>query len=241
MRKRKMSLAALALLIVVVLLGSIYALYTAYTRKGPLSFHEQKKLMASASQEHGWAISKIQGSRSSFYDPCDATDEYIYFAYTDDSCVDVYSISGEFQHSIYFPDSQNGGILLLCDNEKAYITDKNGNMYVFVGEDCVEKIDDPTFGIQERDPAETGLRISRKEIRRYAEDGTLLFQIPTPPMVRATTHLITAPVPKFVDYAVLGLLLLIWLLILIWILVYIKKYRKKPPTLGDDSIAPLGA
>ncbi len=239
MKKRKMSLAALALLIVVVLLGIIYVLYTAHIRKGPLSFQEQKKLMASASQEHGWAISKIQGSRSSFYDPYDATDEYIYFAYTDDSCVDVYSISGEFQHTIYFPDSQNGGILLSCDNEKAYIADKKGNMYVFVGENCVEKIDDPAFWIQERDPAETGLRISRKEIRRYAEDGTLLFQIPTPPMVRATTHLITAPVPKFVNYAVLGLLLLIWLLLVIWILVYIKTYRKKPPTLGDDSNAPL--
>ncbi len=239
MKKRKMGLAKLSLVIVILLLGSIYVLYTAHIRKGPLSFKEQKKLMASASQEHGWAISKIQGSRSSFYERYDATDEYIYFAYYSDSCVDVYSISGEFQHSIYFPDSPNGGILLLCDNEKAYITDKNGNMYVFVGEDCVEKIDDPTKLAQERNPSETGLRISRKEISRYAEDGTLLFQIPTPPMIRATTHLITAPVPKFVDYAVLGLLLLIWLLFLIWILIGIKKYRKKPPTLGDDSNAPL--
>ena len=58
-------------------------------------------------------------------------------------------------------------------------------------------------------------------------------------MIRATTHLITAPVPKFVDYAVLGLLLLIWLLLVIWILIGIKNHRKKPPTLGDDSITPL--
>lgn len=161
-----------------------------------LSLSEQKQLIQQATQQNMWVRSDIPGSRSDYFGWYDATDEFIYFAYTDDNCVDVYDLTGTFQYTLYLPDSPNGAPMVYCQDGKTYIDCKGSTAFIFEGSNCIQKLTDGKEMEQNGDYAITkyrdlslsGITITKDYVRRYATDGTLMFEFPTPDAVRATIN-----------------------------------------------------
>lgn len=79
-----------------------------------------------------WFAAYEQGKRTGFYSSCDATNDLIFFAYTDHtSFVDAYDHSGNFQFTLYFEDKQNGVLEIRCTEQILYVSTKAGSVFVF--------------------------------------------------------------------------------------------------------------
>lgn len=206
MHKSRSHAAVFFLVIAIVVVGCSFVIYKQHIRTGKLSLAEQKKLVASATTENIWVLSEVQGSRSACFYSYDATDEYVYFTYPEDFCVDVYNTEGVFQYTLYLPYARNGAVSVRCEDAKTYIKDHNSTIFVFEGKEYTGKIcgADVEQHLPYHNLSETGIRINKEQIQRFSDDGTLLFQFATPDMIKATMPLFPAQMPSIWIFVVLG-------------------------------------
>ena len=101
----------------------------------------ENRLIESAITENTWKISYQKATRRGRYSQIDATDRFVYIAYSRSSCVDVYNAQGEFQYALLFPNCQNGGVQIRCVENYLYVSAKNNTIYIFDGTEeiaCME-------------------------------------------------------------------------------------------------------
>lgn len=98
----------------------------------------EKELRVYANENNTWVLCYQQGKRTGDFFQFDATAECLYFSYFEHSCVDVYDINGIFLYSFIFPDRQNGGVCVRCEDNNTYISTKDNILYIFNG---IEEID----------------------------------------------------------------------------------------------------
>ena len=144
-----------------------------------------------AEENESWHISMQQGSRKHDYYDCDATGEYLYFSYTEYSCVDVYNLDGVFQYSIILPDRQNGGVRVRCLENRVYISAKNNIIYVFEDREEIQRIDYRTayeMGYLSlwfsENPSK--IRVDQEHISWLDGNGAVIHQIETPDIIAKT-------------------------------------------------------
>ena len=94
--------------------------------------------------EDGWIAAYQQGKRTTSYSGCDATNDLIFFAYSEHaSFVDAYDHSGNFQFTLFFEDKQNGVLDIRCTQQLLYVSTKAGSVFVF---DRDQEVDRMTHG-----------------------------------------------------------------------------------------------
>ncbi len=115
---------------------SLLLVCTSFTMSANASEYNNKNESDShdyADDNDTWTICFQQGRRDRHFYQYDATDENLYFSYSDYNCVDVYDKSGKFVYSFIFPDRQNGCISVRCDDDRVYIGTKDEAVYIFDG------------------------------------------------------------------------------------------------------------
>jgi hypothetical protein len=154
----------------------------------------EKEAHAYANEKNTWVICYQQGIRTSNFYQYDATDSCLYFSYFKPGCVDVYDTQGVFLYSIIFPERQNGGVLIRCENNLTYIRTKDNILYVFSGTEEVQHMYYDTakekgydsFWFRDNTPHVT---VDSKWICWLDETGSVNKQIPTPSVIRETVPL----------------------------------------------------
>lgn len=72
----------------------------------------------------------------------DATNEYVFFAYSENiAVVDAYNMSGEFAFSILFTFREKGSISVRCENNLLYVSTKLGNVFIFDHDQLIDVIE----------------------------------------------------------------------------------------------------
>ena len=85
-------------------------------------------------------VSHTRGTRSSSVCDYDATGDYAFFAYSEKiSVVDAYDTNGNFAFSLEFDMAKNGSLSLRCEGGLLYVLSKNGNVFVFSGENMISQ------------------------------------------------------------------------------------------------------
>ena len=91
--------------------------------------------------EEQYAISYQLTSSYGAITDYDATDWYVFFAYTERSAnVDAYDLNGDFAFSLSFENREKGSISLRCQDGLLYVSTKYGNVFIFDGAELVERI-----------------------------------------------------------------------------------------------------
>lgn len=100
----------------------------------------------------------------------DATDDFIYFAYSTYGIVAVYDWNGLYQYSLAFFSHTNGSLGMRLDNGLLYVHDNEGYEFIFSGNELIQKLP----------PAERihtiGWFHSKANIPVYAASGQLYSQ-----------------------------------------------------------------
>lgn len=151
----------------------------------------EKEARAYANEKNTWVICYQQGNRTSNFFQYDATDANLYFSYSKHNCVDVYDRSGVFLYSIIFPERQNGGINVRCEDNRAYICSKDNVLYIFSGTGEEEQMDYDTaaekgydfFWFYNNKPQIT---VDGRWICWLDGTGSVIDRIPTPPTIKNT-------------------------------------------------------
>ena len=161
------------------------------------SYSEMDTAMPTAnqpSQEPGDAyVSSVNmtNARKTNYYQCDATADHIFFSYSQDNCVDVYSYTGEFCFTIYLPEYPKSVVMLRCTHDRVYIRDKTDHVYVYAGSSQVEdfsKAQAEMMGYDYRwfqdNAQEICVAVSRDVITLKDEKGRVYQSIDTPNSIR---------------------------------------------------------
>ena len=132
------------------------------------------------------AIVGYQEGGTGNYCSYDATDSLVFFAYSDhSSCVNAYNHAGEYQFTINLSYRENGSIAIRCHENKLYVYSKYGNVFIFDGSQCIEKLDADTADQR----GYTSIWFSKRtvsikrhftKILRYNESGEITDEIMTP-------------------------------------------------------------
>lgn len=151
----------------------------------------EKEMRAYANENNTWVVCYQQGARTSNFYQYDATNEYIYFSYSKHSCVDVYDKTGTFLYTFLFPERQNGGVSVRCENDKVYISTKDNILYIFSGVEEVEHMDYDTAAEKGYDffwfyNNEPHITVEQKWIYWHDDGGNVVNQIATPSVVSET-------------------------------------------------------
>lgn len=120
------------------------------------------------------------------YSSYDATDSLVFFAYTEQAAsVDAYNHRGEYQFTISLAFRERGSIDIRCEDNLLYIDSKYGNVFIFDGSVCIEKLSPDaalskgytsTWFQNQTYPIKIGL----STMRRYDEFGNLISEIAIP-------------------------------------------------------------
>ena len=148
----------------------------------------EEELRKLVNENNTWAVCYHQGKRTTSFFQYDATSEYMYFSYSKESCVDVYDLHGIFLYSFIFPDRQNGGVCVRCEEDQVYISTKDNILYIFKGieeVDCMD-YDEATangydfFWFYNNNP---GITLTNDFIRLHDDRGEVVKEIDTPTVV----------------------------------------------------------
>lgn len=83
-------------------------------------------------------ITKAKETRDEAIGDYDATNDYIFFAYSERiAVVDAYDMNGNYVFSIQFDQNNRGAISIRCEDNLLYVTTKEGNLFVFDGDNLV--------------------------------------------------------------------------------------------------------
>ena len=133
----------------------------------------------------------LTNTRKTNYYQCDATADHIFFSYSQDNCVDVYSHTGEFCFTIYLPEYPKGVVMIRCMHDRVYIRDKTDNVYVYAGASKVGdffKAQAEMMGYDYRwfqdNAQEICVAVSRNVITLKDEKGQIFQSVETPNSIR---------------------------------------------------------
>lgn len=88
-----------------------------------------------------YAISYAKSKRFESIVDYDATNNYVFFAYSEKTAVvDAYSMNGDYAFSIIFGFREKGSISIRCESNYLYVFTKYGNVFVFENDHCVKAI-----------------------------------------------------------------------------------------------------
>ena len=235
-KENLISFARIGCYIILMIIWFVLHFGKQHEREADLSLSDQKQMIRQATQQNVWVRSDVQGSRSDHFVWYDATDDFIYFTYSKDSCIDVYDLEGIFQYTLYLPDSPNGAPMVYCQDGKTYIECKDSTVFIFEGSKFVKRLtnreEKEQYGYYEitqfLDPSLTGIKITKEYIKRYTEDGTLIFEFHTPDMVRATINrsLLKRMSPKWI-LITFGSLLAMFIIFLCYKVKLINRNRNR--------------
>ncbi len=174
-----------------------------------------------------WTVTYRQGERKHDYYRCDTTSDRLYFAYWDDSCVDVYDHAGIFLYSFQFPDRQNGGITIRCEEDLVYVNDKDDVTYVFRYETLLRTMEWEEASAEGKNSSwfynsEPNVTVDQANIKWLDENGNVVKQIKTPAVISETVP----PTEEQKNFFV-GVFFLLWFIGLIYCIVRNAKERRK--------------
>ena len=144
-----------------------------------------------ANEHDTWVICYQQGVRNSDFYQYDATDNFIFFSYSEYSCVDVYNMDGIFQFTLIFPNKQNGGVNVRCIGNNVYISTKDSEVYVFDGtqeiahlsrDEAVSNGYDSSW-FRNKDGC---MAVDSEWISIFDTNGTIIIRIQTPTIIKQT-------------------------------------------------------
>lgn len=109
----------------------------------------------------------------------DASEQYIYFAYSSNGVVAVYDWNGVYQYSLAFFSDTNGGLGMRCEDGLLYVSDYAHYEFVFSGDTMIEVLQ-PS---QERHSMwwfneEKELPIVIRDQKVYDKSGAFLMDLP---------------------------------------------------------------
>ncbi len=167
--------------------------YSSANSTNPTDLSESE-LRTYTNENNTWLICCQQGSRSSKYTSCDATDKYYYFSYNAHDCVDVYDTNGLFLYSILLPQNQNGAIGIRCVDDQVFIRTKNKVLYIFEGTEEITRMDydmacEMGYDYRWFFTYEPQIKVDTQWISRLDSNGNVIEQITTPAIVRQTIPL----------------------------------------------------
>lgn len=191
-----------------------------------------------------WTVSTARYDRHGYFVDCDATDDYIYFAYYygNEFHVDTYDNDGNFLYLISIVDHAEigkGKGSIRCDGNQLYVDPRLSRYYyVFEGTSMIRMVNSSTFIVDEGHRGwfktkNKNLSIDDSYIYRLDEEGNVLSKIPKPEQVKQKPSLSFGPVgDQIVYWIVVGLLLFVFC----WFIVFFvrkaieeKKENKKGP------------
>lgn len=184
----------------------------------------EEELRQFAKENNTWVVCYRQGKRTTRFFQYDATSEYMYFSYSKECCVDVYDLHGNFLYSFLFPDRQNGGVCVRCEEDQVYISTKDNIIYVFKGIEEVDRMDYDEaaangydfFWFYNNNPKIT---VNDDWIRWHDNSGEVVKEINTPNVIRQT-------IPDDGIKSITKLFILAFIVVLVAIVrVLIKKYK----------------
>lgn len=175
------------IVIICLLLGTV----PATANSSEFNDKSEEELRQVAKENNMWVVCYRQGKRTTRFFQYDATSEYMYFSYSKESCVDVYDLHGKFLYSFIFPDRQNGGVCVRCEEDQVYISTKDNILYIFKGIEEVDRMDYDEavtngydfFWFYNNDPKIT---VNDDLIRWHDNSGDVVKEINTPNVIKQT-------------------------------------------------------
>lgn len=175
------------IVIIFLLLGTVPVI----ANSSGLNDKSEEELRQFANENNIWVVCYRQGKRTTRFFQCDATSEYMYFSYSKESCVDVYDLYGKYLYSFIFPDRQDGGVCVRCEENQVYISTKDNVLYVFKGIEEVDRMDYDEavvngydfFWFYNNNPKIT---VNDDLIRWHSNSGEVVKEISTPDVIKQT-------------------------------------------------------
>lgn len=151
----------------------------------------EKELREYANENDTWVVCYQQGKRTHNFYQYDATNECLYFSYSENSCVDVYDMNGVFLYSFLFPDRQNGAVGVRCENNQTYISTKDNILYIFEGIEEIDHMDYDEASEKGYDffwfyNNEPHITVDNTWIQWHGSSGEIARQIKTPTVIKQT-------------------------------------------------------
>jgi hypothetical protein len=158
----------------------VAALIVVAIRYAYLSFHwhENNKKIPAVSQGNVVTFSAEMSKFTRIVD-VDASEQYIYFAYSGNGVVAVYDWNGVYQYSFAFFSDTNGGLGMRCEDGLLYVSDYANYEFVFSG-DTMLKVLLPS---QERHSMawfddEKEIPIAIRDQKVYDKSGNFIMDLP---------------------------------------------------------------
>ena len=109
----------------------------------------------------------------------DASEQYIYIAYSDHGVVAIYDMCGEYQYSLAFFQNTNGGMLMRCEDGRLYVSDYANYEFVFLENSLVQVLlpSEETHSMAWFNEAKD-VPIVVKNDRIYDKFGNFIMEIP---------------------------------------------------------------
>lgn len=152
-----------------------------------------------AEQIQSPVVTTVQPIHSAGYSEVTATDQYFFFSYNQDDCVDAYDNSGAYCFTILFPKASKGGFYLGSDGNKLFVTDKVHNCHVFEGSELMESVPSEkareqgfTWGNVQSRQAYT-VTVTKERIEKVGADGIVAASAETPGFIRKFMPALTIP------------------------------------------------
>ena len=144
----------------------------------------EQDVRESLSSENPWAICMIQGLRGLPY-AVDVSNSKVYIAYYENDCIDVYSITGEYEYTFLFQ-LKKGCIDIRCVDGRLYVRDCDNIFYVFDNDKEIERMDANLasangYNMSLFNEEEVYQIIDGKIIQHYDKNGELTGEITIKP------------------------------------------------------------
>lgn len=116
----------------------------------------------------------------------DATNEYVFFAYSENiTVVDAYNMSGEFAFSILFEFREKGSISVRCEDNLLYVSTKFGNVFVFDHDQLLEIIEassaaEKGYGWKWFEGKQRNVSLIGTNLYKLNQEGDILYSIAIP-------------------------------------------------------------
>lgn len=157
-------------------------------------------------------VDTTSNRKTNFYQ-CDATSKNIYFSYSQDNCVDVYSNNGDFCFTIHLPQYPKGAVMIRCANDILYIRDKTDKVYVYSGSSKIDefsKLQAEMLGYDynwfRNNSEEIRVGVNRDFITLADESGLILTSLETPNSIRQNLPLWDFDNSASITISLLGIL-----------------------------------
>ena len=131
-----------------------------------------------------YAISYEKGKRYESIVDYDATDNYVFFAYSEKtSVVDAYNMNGDYAFSIIFGFREKGSISIRCEGNFLYVFTKYGNVFIFENDYCVKAIEansasEQGYGWKWFENKQREIRLNGFTLQRHGSEDNIRIPIP---------------------------------------------------------------